>query len=47
VNILTRNGESRMGPPGRYDCTPIRVNGGWLLKRRLVILDGVFDLSGI
>ena len=47
VNILTRNGETRMGPPGRYDCRMIRVNGAWLFQHRLVVLDGVFDLTGI
>ncbi len=47
VNILTRNGESRMGPPGRYDCRLVRVNGEWLFQYRLVVLDGVFNLDGI
>ena len=47
MNIVTRNGETRIGPPGRYDCTLARTNGAWLFQRRLVILDGVFDLSGI
>ena len=47
VNIVTRNGETRMGPPGRYDCSLARTNGQWLFQRRLVVLDGVFDLSGI
>lgn len=47
TNILTRDGETRMGPPGRYDCTVVRADGGWLFQRRLVVLDGVFDLRGI
>ncbi len=47
VNILTRNGESRMGPPGRYDCRLVRVNGEWLFQYRLVVLDGVFNMDGI
>ena len=47
VNILTRDGETQMGPPGRYDCTVTRVNGEWLFQHRLVVLDGVFMLDGI
>ena len=47
VNILTRDGETRMGPPGRYDCKLTRVNGAWLFQYRLVVLDGVFKLDGI
>jgi uncharacterized protein (TIGR02246 family) len=47
VNILTRDGQTQMGPPGRYDCTLSRVNGAWLFQHRLVVLDGVFKLDGI
>ena len=47
VNIVTRDGESRMGPPGRYDCTLVWENGAWLFKRRLVVLDAPFRLDGI
>ncbi len=47
VNIVTRDGASRMGPPGRYDCTLARVGGAWLFKRRLVVLDAEFKLDGI
>jgi hypothetical protein len=47
VNILTRDGQTVMGPPGRYDCTLVRVNGAWLFQHRLVVLDGVFKLDGI
>jgi hypothetical protein len=47
VNILTRDGQTVMGPPGRYDCTLTRLNGEWLFQHRLVVLDGVFKLDGI
>ena len=47
VNILTRDGETRMGPPGRYDCKLVRVNGEWLFQHRLVVLDAEFKLDGI
>jgi uncharacterized protein (TIGR02246 family) len=47
VNIITANGESKMMPPGRYDCDLRRVDGAWLFQRRLVVLDGEFPLPGI
>jgi uncharacterized protein (TIGR02246 family) len=47
VNIITRDGQSRMGPPGRYDCRLARVNGAWLFQHRLVALDAEFKLDGI
>lgn len=47
VNIITRNGKSEMMPPGRYDCRLERVNGEWLFKHRLVVLDAEFKLEGI
>lgn len=47
VNILTRDGQTQMGPPGRYDCSLVRENGAWLFRHRLVVLDGVFKLDGI
>jgi uncharacterized protein (TIGR02246 family) len=47
VNILTRDGKTVMGPPGRYDCTLHRVSGRWLFHRRLVVLDAPFPLDGL
>ncbi len=47
VNIITRNGKSEMMPPGRYDCRLERVDGEWLFKHRLVVLDAEFKLEGI
>src|SRR5665213_2746581 len=37
VTIQTRNGESVMRPPGRYDCQLVRVDGAWVFKHRLVV----------
>lgn len=47
VNILTRDGATRMGPPGRYDCRLRRVDGAWLFQHRLVSLDAPFPLEGL
>ena len=47
VNILTRDGRTVMGPPGRYDCDVVRVDGQWLFRRRLVVLDAPFPLEGL
>ena len=47
VHIITRNGKSEMMPPGRYDCRLERVDGEWLFKHRLVVLDAEFKLEGI
>jgi len=33
--------------PGRYDCQLVKLNGAWLFKHRLVILDGEVKLEGI
>jgi len=34
-------------PPGRYECDLQRINGEWLFKHRLVVLDAAFQLPGI
>jgi uncharacterized protein (TIGR02246 family) len=47
LTVMTRNGKSELTPPGRYDCTLQRVDGAWLFKRRLVVLDGELRLDGI
>ena len=47
TNILTRDGQTILGPPGRYDCTMVRTPKGWLFQHRIVVLDGVFKLDGI
>jgi uncharacterized protein (TIGR02246 family) len=47
TNIITVDGTSQLMPPGRYECDLRKVNGAWLFKNRLVILDAPFALPGI
>ena len=47
MNVITRNGKTELMPPGRYDCLLAKVNGAWLFKHRLVVLDGEAKLDGI
>ena len=47
TNIMTVDGESRMMPPGRYECELRKIDGTWLFQHRLVILDAPFPLPGI
>jgi uncharacterized protein (TIGR02246 family) len=47
TNIMTVNGASQMGPPGRYACDLRRAGGDWLFHRRVVVLDAPFALPGI
>lgn len=46
-NLISVNGEPRLAPPGRYDCDLVRAGDGWLFKRRLVVLDGPFQIPGL
>ena len=48
LNLLTRNGESRLLAPGRYECDLIKsADGRWRFQRRVVILDHPITLEGI
>jgi uncharacterized protein (TIGR02246 family) len=47
LNVITRDGKTEMMPPGRYDCRLAKVDGRWLFKHRLVVLDGEVKLDGI
>lgn len=47
VNIVTVDGESQMGPPGRYECTLRKADGVWLFQNRRVILDAPFRIPGM
>ena len=47
LNVITRNGKSEMMAPGRYDCQLVKINGEWLFRHRLVVLDSEFPLDGI
>lgn len=47
LNVITRDGRTELMPPGRYDCRLVRVDGRWLFKHRLVVLDAELKLEGI
>lgn len=48
LNILTRDGESRLLAPGRYECDLVKsADGRWRFQRRVVILDHPIKLDGI
>ena len=44
---LTRDGKTEVMAPGRYDCQLVKLDGEWLFKHRLVMLDGEVKLDGI
>ncbi len=47
LNLITRNGNSEMLAPGRYECDLERRDGIWRFRRRLVILDQPVRLAGV
>src|SRR5215470_13261154 len=47
LNVITRDGRTELMPPGRYDCRLAKVDGRWLFRHRLVVLDGEAKLEGI
>jgi uncharacterized protein (TIGR02246 family) len=47
LNVITRDGKTEVMAPGRYDCQLVKLNGDWLFKHRLVMLDGEVKLDGI
>jgi uncharacterized protein (TIGR02246 family) len=47
LNVITRDGKTEVMAPGRYDCQLVKLNGEWLFKHRLVVLDGEVKLDGI
>ena len=47
LNVITRDGKTDVMAPGRYDCQLVKLNGEWLFKHRLVMLDGEVKLDGI
>jgi uncharacterized protein (TIGR02246 family) len=47
LNVITRDGKTELMPPGRYDCRLAKVDGQWLFRHRLVVLDGEAKLQGI
>ncbi|MFO1313681.1 MAG: nuclear transport factor 2 family protein [Burkholderiales bacterium] len=47
VVFLTRNGETRVIPPGQYDCDLVRTGGGWRFQHRVVAHDLPYTLEGL
>lgn len=47
LNVLTRNGNSELLAPGRYECELVKSAGTWRFQRRVVILDHDITLDGI
>src|SRR5260370_30143205 len=47
LNVITRNGKSELLAPGRYECRLEKIQGEWLFKHRLVILDHEVRLDGV
>jgi uncharacterized protein (TIGR02246 family) len=47
LTVITRNGKTELMPPGRYDCRLEKIDGQWLFRHRLVVLDGEVKLDGI
>jgi uncharacterized protein (TIGR02246 family) len=47
LNVITRDGRTELMPPGRYDCRLAKVDGKWLFRHRLVVLDGEAKLDGV
>ena len=47
VVFLTRNGESKVIPPGHYDCELVRDNGEWRFSHRVVAHDSAYQLEGL
>lgn len=47
LNVITRNGQSELLAPGRYECRLAKIDGEWLFEHRLVILDHEVRLEGV
>jgi len=47
LTVMTRDGQSAMRPPGRYDCQLARINRAWVFQHRLVTADAEMKLDGI
>jgi hypothetical protein len=45
--FLTRDGESRLLAPGRYDCELRKTDGQWRFQRRVVLHDHDYTLEGL
>ncbi len=47
VTFLTKDGQSRLLGPGRYECRLRKENGAWRFENRLVVMDHDYVLEGI
>jgi uncharacterized protein (TIGR02246 family) len=45
--LITRDGNSRRLPPGRYECDLVKQGGTWRFSRRTVFHDHDYTLDGI
>jgi uncharacterized protein (TIGR02246 family) len=45
--LITRDGNSRPLPPGRYECEAVKQAGAWRFQRRVVIHDHDYTLDGL
>ena len=45
--LITRDGQSRQLPPGRYECELIKQGGEWRFSRRVVFHDHDYTLEGL
>ena len=45
--LITRDGNSRQLPPGRYECELVKDDGQWRFRRRVVFHDHAYTLDEI
>jgi uncharacterized protein (TIGR02246 family) len=45
--MISKGGQHRSLPPGRYDCELIKHDGAWRFTRRIVFHDHDYTLDGI
>lgn len=44
---VTRNGQSRLLGPGRYECRVRKEDGAWRFENRLVVMDHDYVIEGL
>lgn len=47
LTFLTKDGQSRLLGPGRYECRLRKEGGTWRFENRLVVMDHDYALDGI
>jgi ketosteroid isomerase-like protein len=45
--MISKNGQHRSLPPGRYECDLTKIDGRWRFSRRVVFHDHDYTLDGI